>query len=211
MHRSSQNIYLKTQKDKRMTIQNHFDAKKFGDTFKQPCRKSEIPLKGRMSDELERENEVVDLSGIDVQKKYTSPTKLQKALEPVQKMANIPENPFSIDKEVKQESSPAEINDVDITEEYKKVFSVYNLTYDFQTKQFIDVVKIPQQFLEVPKQRDIYKFCKKVVVFSKMEKEIPILALIYIEKLMMKTGLLMNEINWRRFTFIALVIASKVL
>ena len=85
------------------------------------------------------------------------------------------------------------------------------MNYDFDTNRFIDLSRIPEQYLEIPSERDIYKFCKKVLVYSRMEKEIPIIALIYIEKLMITTGLLMNELNWRRFIFIALVIGSKVM
>jgi hypothetical protein len=43
-----------------------------------------------------------------------------------------------------------------------------------------------------------------------MEKEISILCLIYLERFTRKTGLLINYSNWRRLTFIALTIASKV-
>jgi len=43
-----------------------------------------------------------------------------------------------------------------------------------------------------------------------MEKEIPILCLIYIERFLMKTGLLMNHVNWKRLTLISLLLASKI-
>jgi hypothetical protein len=43
-----------------------------------------------------------------------------------------------------------------------------------------------------------------------MEKEIPILCLIYIERFLTKTGLLMNHINWKRLTLISLLLASKI-
>ena len=96
-------------------------------------------------------------------------------------------------------------------ETYAKVqFAVFNLNYDFESESFVDFGKISPNFLQVPAEREIYKFCKKIMICSKMEKEIPIIALLYIEKLMLKTQLLMTQINWRRFTFIALVIASKV-
>eukprot|EP00826_Nyctotherus_ovalis_P049413 TRINITY_DN5977_c0_g1_i1.p1 TRINITY_DN5977_c0_g1~~TRINITY_DN5977_c0_g1_i1.p1 ORF type:complete len:187 (+),score=50.96 TRINITY_DN5977_c0_g1_i1:476-1036(+) len=105
-------------------------------------------------------------------------------------------------------------NDPNIVEktlaEDAKSFSIFQLNYDFETDEYIDLEIIPEEYLATPTERDIYKFCKKVVVYSKMEKEIPIIALIYVEKLILKTGLLMNELNWRRFIFTALVIASKV-
>ena len=43
-----------------------------------------------------------------------------------------------------------------------------------------------------------------------MEKEIPILCLVYIERLLMKTGLLINYSNWKRLTLISLILASKI-
>lgn len=43
-----------------------------------------------------------------------------------------------------------------------------------------------------------------------MEKEIPILCLIYIERFLTKSGLLMNFSNWKRLTLISLILASKI-
>lgn len=43
-----------------------------------------------------------------------------------------------------------------------------------------------------------------------MEKEIPILCLIYIERFLTKSGLLMNYSNWKRLTLISLILASKI-
>lgn len=49
-----------------------------------------------------------------------------------------------------------------------------------------------------------------VVVTSKMEKEIPLIALVYLERLLIRTGVLMNETNWRRLILITFVVASKI-
>ena len=43
-----------------------------------------------------------------------------------------------------------------------------------------------------------------------MEKEIPILCLVYIERFLTKTGVLMNHANWKRLTLISLILASKI-
>jgi hypothetical protein len=43
-----------------------------------------------------------------------------------------------------------------------------------------------------------------------MEKEIPLMALAYIERLLTKVGVLMNHWNWRRIVLITLIEASKV-
>ena len=43
-----------------------------------------------------------------------------------------------------------------------------------------------------------------------MEKEIPILCLIYLDRFTRKTGLLINGGNWKRLTLISLILASKI-
>lgn len=43
-----------------------------------------------------------------------------------------------------------------------------------------------------------------------MEKEIPILCLIYLERFTSKTGLLVNFANWKRLLLITLILASKI-
>jgi hypothetical protein len=43
-----------------------------------------------------------------------------------------------------------------------------------------------------------------------MENEIPVIALIYLEKLMLSTGILLTKFNWQRIILICLVLASKI-
>ena len=43
-----------------------------------------------------------------------------------------------------------------------------------------------------------------------MEKEIPLMALTYIERLLTKVGILMNHWNWRRILLTTLIVASKI-
>ena len=43
-----------------------------------------------------------------------------------------------------------------------------------------------------------------------MEAEIPIICLAYLERLLLKTGVLITTENWKRFTLIALCLGSKV-
>ena len=56
----------------------------------------------------------------------------------------------------------------------------------------------------------IFDAIKQWTKLSKMESEIPIMALVYIERLMKKTGVLLNEQNWSRIVLITLCIASKI-
>ena len=59
-------------------------------------------------------------------------------------------------------------------------------------------------------EEDIADYCKYVTISCKMENEIPIIALIYLEKLMLSTGILLTKFNGQRFTLICLVLASKI-
>lgn len=61
-----------------------------------------------------------------------------------------------------------------------------------------------------PSSEDIAAYCKYVTIASKMENETPIIALIYIERILMKTGILINKYNWKRILVICLCVASKV-
>jgi hypothetical protein len=49
-----------------------------------------------------------------------------------------------------------------------------------------------------------------VIISGRMEKEIPILCLVYLERFLTKTGILLNHLNWRRLTLIALCVGSKI-
>jgi hypothetical protein len=61
-----------------------------------------------------------------------------------------------------------------------------------------------------PTLEEIYYYCKYVIISGRMEKEIPILCLVYLERFLTKTGVLMNHANWKRLTLISLILASKI-
>lgn len=65
-------------------------------------------------------------------------------------------------------------------------------------------------YLGNPSLEELYYYCKYVIISGRMEKEIPILCLVYIERFLTKTGLLMNFANWKRITLISLLLASKI-
>jgi hypothetical protein len=48
------------------------------------------------------------------------------------------------------------------------------------------------------------------MVMTKMEKEVIIISLIYIERFIFNTGLLLNSRNWRRLLFTCMLVASKI-
>ena len=47
-----------------------------------------------------------------------------------------------------------------------------------------------------PTEAHIVDYCLYVVISCKMENEIPIIALVYLERLMLNTGILLNKYNW---------------
>jgi hypothetical protein len=69
---------------------------------------------------------------------------------------------------------------------------------------------IGDEFMGEPAIDEIYYYCMYIIVSGRMEKEIPILCLIYIERFLRKSGLLMNHSNWKRITLISLILASKI-
>lgn len=81
----------------------------------------------------------------------------------------------------------------------------YSEKFDNETNIFSDNI-----YLEFPSEHDIYEYCRYVTSSSKMENEIPIICLVYLERLIMKTGILLTNENWRRLTLICLCIGSKI-
>lgn len=61
-----------------------------------------------------------------------------------------------------------------------------------------------------PTKEVISNFCKNIIITSKMEKEVTIICLIYLERLILKSKFSLTTINWRRVIFISLILASKV-
>ena len=61
-----------------------------------------------------------------------------------------------------------------------------------------------------PSAEDIAAYSKYVTIASKMENEAPIVALVYIERILKKTGILLNKYNWKRILLVCLCVASKV-
>ena len=66
------------------------------------------------------------------------------------------------------------------------------------------------QFVPMPSEKYVADYCKYVTIACKMENEIPIVCLVYLEKLLVTTGILLNKWNWRRLVLICLILASKI-
>jgi hypothetical protein len=87
----------------------------------------------------------------------------------------------------------------------KDAMLVFNERYSIEEKSIEEDVEVMPPSFDL-----VYKYCKYVVIAAKMEKEIPILALVYLERLLTRTGILMNELNWRRLILVTMCVASKI-
>lgn len=92
----------------------------------------------------------------------------------------------------------------------KSEMEKFNIAYDIDAKWTIDLSPEEKEMLYNPYFDDIFNYIKYVWFKSKMESEIPIISLIYIEKLLRKWGVLVNYHNWRRIVLITLCIGSKI-
>jgi Cyclin len=73
--------------------------------------------------------------------------------------------------------------------------------------------RLAQQFNEetsIADETSIYNYIKNLVVRGQMEHEIPIVSLVYLERMVAKSGIRLNQNNWKKLIFIAFVEASKI-
>ena len=87
---------------------------------------------------------------------------------------------------------------------------VFDFNYDFETDELRQGDESAMIQAMSPSLEEIYYFCKYILVTGRMEKEIPILCLIYLDRFTRKTGLLINGGNWKRLALISLILASKI-
>lgn len=87
----------------------------------------------------------------------------------------------------------------------KEQLRFFDVRMEFDSEIFNEDKEVP-----MPTEHDIGAYCKYVTVASKMENEIPVIAMVYIERLFRKTGVLINKYNWKRILLICLCVASKV-
>lgn len=154
-------------------------------------------------DDIGRSPEVIDLAAIDGRSKHdlTPKTDLQSEAQTDNSTLTTP----------KQRA--LNINDFDVSSKqgFKQLLRfqmrIFDLNYDFDTDQLVGG---EAEYQGDPTLEELYYFCKYVIISGRMEKEIPILCLVYIERFLTKSGLLMNFSNWKRLTLISLILASKI-
>lgn len=124
---------------------------------------------------------------------------------------------LEIDEDIKEqdemfESGLMESNYIiDITNAEKlknfilKTAEVYDDDYDY-----INTKLLQKKYVQIPDPQAIFEFCANIMILTKMEKEVIITSLIYMERFIFNTGVLINSRNWKRILFTSLIIASKI-
>lgn len=96
--------------------------------------------------------------------------------------------------------------------------SFESLNYSEESLQYIEPLSRmferafndPYCNASIPDDSAIYNYSKNVILRSKMEKEASIICLVYLERLIIRAGLRISSLNWKRLLFTSLVLASKI-
>lgn len=87
----------------------------------------------------------------------------------------------------------------------RESLKLFDVRMEFEPEIYNEDVRVL-----VPTAEDVTAYATYVTCACKMENEIPVIALVYVERLLRKTGILMNKYNWKRILLICLCVASKV-
>ena len=139
-------------------------------------------------------------------------TKLDIYPTSIKPMTNIEKNSF-YNGILKQESENEIETDYIIDAENINIYKEYLIRqFEVFDDDFLYYsMNIPaRRFMPPPDPQSIFEFCANIMILTKMEKEVIIISLIYIERLIFNTGFILNSRNWRKIIFISLIIASKL-
>lgn len=87
----------------------------------------------------------------------------------------------------------------------KAKLTFFDVRYNFETETLDEGISVQEPSAEI-----ISEYCKYVTISSKMENETPVIALVYMERLLRKSNILINKYNWKRILLVCLCVASKV-
>ena len=121
------------------------------------------------------------------------------------------DNSNKADKEVFESGSMESdyIIDVNTIDKFKSYLLKQAEVFD---DDFIySAMHIPtRKYVPPPDPQVVFEFCANIMILTKMEKEVIIITLLYLERFIFNTGLLLTSRNWRRIIFITMAIASKI-
>ena len=98
--------------------------------------------------------------------------------------------------------------DTQVRDYLLETMKIFDENYNYDSGEVMG--EYPPHFWGNPVEDELFEFCHYILIVSKMETEIPILALAYVERLLLKTGLLLNFANWRKLVLTAMILASKI-
>jgi hypothetical protein len=98
-----------------------------------------------------------------------------------------------------------DLNDSSLRDIVTAQLKKFDCRYDFDENRLNEGFTVRK-----PKEADIVDYCKYVTIACKMEHEIPVICLVYIERLLVDTGILLNRFNWQRVLLVCLCLASKI-
>ena len=113
-------------------------------------------------------------------------------------------------KKKKKSTKSYESAFVDVSEDKMREFAMSQLRNFDARMEYDGLIFNEDQFVPMPSEKYVAAYCKYVTIACKMENEIPIVCLVYLEKLLVTTGILLNKWNWRRLVLICLILASKI-
>lgn len=92
-------------------------------------------------------------------------------------------------------------NDFESEEETQRLFQrIYN-----ENDPFVCNTILNNKEVVIPTVEVICNYCKNIIITAKMEKEVAIVCLVYVERLLVHSGFYLNALNWRKIIFTALV------
>ena len=108
-----------------------------------------------------------------------------------------------------QDTESSYIIDAENIQEFKLFIISKSEVFDEDYIYFANSIPA-KRLMQPPDPQTIFEFCANIMLLTKMEKETIIVALIYIERLIFNSGLLITSRNWRKLIFTALIMASKI-
>ncbi|CAD8068435.1 unnamed protein product [Paramecium primaurelia] len=129
------------------------------------------------------------------------------ATEQIQNIDQSEQSKLQIEQE-QENYSQVQDNKEQVSQSYFSVDTTYNLD-DFLlfNKVFID--KTMSNY--IPNVDIIQNYCKNIMTTTKMEREVAIISMIYINRLLTyNQGLELNCFNWQKILFTSLIMASKI-
>lgn len=94
---------------------------------------------------------------------------------------------------------------------YEYIFEDDQSLKRLKARQVFDrVFNDPELYTEFPAVEDIKNYCLNIMITCKMEKEVIMASLVYLERLLLLNDYMLTVRNWRRLVLTALILASKI-